>query len=115
MLVKQHRLTDKVHIATVRGEGKRQFGKYATLFIYKSGTAAPTQFAFVVSKRVSHLAVARNRTRRLLREAVYTHLQSINNDFLVLCVAKMNLSEVPLQAITADIVAALRKSGVIKK
>lgn len=58
-----------------------------------------SRFAFIVSKKISPLAVQRNRIRRLLSEAIYSGIEKIKpgNDFVFLVkklIIGKNLTEI---------------------
>ncbi len=74
MLTKKHRLPEK-SIDRVKGGGRH----YQTPFfavVYLSDQKTPSQFAFVLSRRVSKQATIRNKTKRLIAGSVR---QLINN------------------------------------
>lgn len=114
MLPKANRLHTSQEIYHTRKEGNRTFSQFFTLFSVSTPENLEPRFAFVVSSKVSKNATARNRTKRLLRQAVHELLPTIVGSTCTVCVAKADLSEVPLQAIKADITRTFKKAGLLK-
>jgi ribonuclease P protein component len=89
MLAKRYRLHHSVDVQRVRREGRRWRHPLAILFALPAernmirrdeGRAydpvPDSRFAFAASRRVG-TAVARNRAKRLLREAVHAHIEEV--------------------------------------
>jgi ribonuclease P protein component len=73
-----------------------------------------TRFAFIVSKKIDKRAVARNRTKRILRSAVEEIVEKVNGGKNVIIVAKKTL--VPNQKEeTFDFLQGIfRKTGILE-
>ncbi|HUD21120.1 MAG TPA: ribonuclease P protein component [Candidatus Saccharimonadales bacterium] len=68
MLAAEHRLQKPTDFAvTMRGARKFRAGE---LLFYYLPTPTPIKFGFIISKKVSKLAVVRNRLRRVLGEQI---------------------------------------------
>ncbi len=90
MLAKRYRLHRRSDVQRVRQQGRRFRHPLAILLVTRSPVAMnempdmiekngrlPSRFAFVASRRVGS-AVARNRAKRLLREAIHVQMNSIH-------------------------------------
>lgn len=100
MLAKRYRLHRSVDVQRVRREGRRWRHPLAILFALPAakdlicrdeGAAqehvSDSRFAFAASRRVG-TAVARNRAKRLLREAVRAHINEVEPGWDCLFVAR---------------------------
>lgn len=110
MLAKPYRLSQATAIYDVRNTGKRFINELYTCFIKPSQTS---QFAFVISKKTAPHAVNRNRTKRLLSEAIKEIMPNLQRPVQVVIVAKQDLSEVPLQTITATLEKIFQQAQAI--
>ena len=69
-----------------------------------------TRIGFVVSKRISKLAVIRNHKKRLLIEAIRPSLNELSGDWDVVISARHSILDADLQTITHDITTLLRRA-----
>jgi len=103
MLPKENRLSQSAEIEALKREGKLIKGRFfLTLFSGKE-EEIPSQFAFIVSSKVSKKATERNRLKRILREEIRLLLKNIKGGFKVLFIVRK-------EALTAE--AALLRQGV---
>ena len=68
---------------------------------------------FVVSKRVSKLAVRRNYIKRLLGEAIRPLLSKLSGDWDVVITVRNSMSDATLSSITRELEAALRRAKLL--
>ena len=68
---------------------------------------------FVVSKRVSKLAVRRNYIKRLLGEAMRPYLTKLSGDWDVVITVRNHISDVTLFSITHELETALRRAKLL--
>lgn len=99
MLPPRHRLRHRAEVLRVRQLGQPVRHPLAILLVVRAqprpvtamsgevSAAPPTRFAFTASRRVG-TAVARNRSKRLLREAVRKQLQRIEPGWDCLMIAR---------------------------
>lgn len=114
MLPKQHRLHTTKEISQVRKLGARYASDHFLVFLVVQDDAPASQFAFVVSTKVSKLAVRRNRTKRLLRESVRALLPQLTKPVSAVLVAKSDVTAVPLQAVLHEVSDIFSKANVVK-
>jgi len=72
------------------------------------------RIGFVISKRVSKHAVARNYFKRLLSEATRSVLSRISGSWDIVLSAKYQISSADLPTLTEDIAALLRRARLLK-
>jgi ribonuclease P protein component len=68
---------------------------------------------FVVSKRISRLAVERNRVKRLLSEAVRRHLSELPAGWDIVLSARNHITIADLRALEEDIVNLLHRARLL--
>ncbi|MDD3531764.1 MAG: ribonuclease P protein component [Candidatus Shapirobacteria bacterium] len=86
MLTKKHRLPKK-RIEQVKGGGRYFQTPFFTL-VYLSGRRTASQFAFVLSKRVSKKATIRNKTKRLIAGSVREIMTDLKSGFWAVFLVK---------------------------
>jgi ribonuclease P protein component len=75
---------------------------FAAFCLRVEGDPAPSRFGFTVPKAVGK-AVARNRIRRRLREAVRTQMPSLPSNWLVVFNPRRNLLEAPFDQVCREV------------
>ena len=68
---------------------------------------------FVVSKRVSKLAVTRNYIKRLLGEAMRPYLTKLSGDWDVVITVRNYMSDATLSSIARELETALRRAKLL--
>jgi ribonuclease P protein component len=75
---------------------------------------ARLRVGFVVSKRVSKLAVERNHIKRLLSEAIRPSLPRLSGDWDIVFSARNQVSTADFQALQKDIVTLLHRARLLE-
>ena len=113
MLPNQNRLKRREDFAKVYAKGDRYRGTYLNLRVIFDIDAPLTRIGIVVSKKVSKLAVTRNRFKRQLR-AIFRQLLSQLNDGLQIVVTVIAVQSKPsYQEIWDDLKNLLAKAKVL--
>lgn len=107
MLPRPERLRRMRDFALLSQRGRVVFGPYFTLRFRPSQN--PTQIGFVASAKVFKTAVARNRVKRRLREALHLTRELWPMKMDVLFIAKPEGSEVDFQILIAAVKRAFEK------
>jgi ribonuclease P protein component len=113
MLPKKNRLSGYQIPPLVRS-GKRISNQTATLIFQKTSTADdPLKCTVIVPTRLSKKAVERNRTKRLLREAIQQNFHEIQSGYECIVMAKRIFNTEKLQDIESDIRDLFNKANLI--
>jgi ribonuclease P protein component len=92
-------------------EGGRRFVR-GRVVLYVMPTEQATRAAFVSGRRVGN-AVARNRARRLMREAWRALAPGIPGGFDIVVVARTDIEGAGMRDVLADMRQSLERAGVI--
>lgn len=118
MLPKIYRLSLRDQLPKIKNEGRIYHGMSATIIVgkklYSPNPEGVSRFGFIVSNRVSKSAVARNRIRRLLREAVYERLSRVNPGLSIVIIGKQKIVGKQLKEIGIELEKLFIVAGIIK-
>lgn len=110
---RRYRLQRSADFEQLRKYGRRWKHPLVLLIVYQ--TRLPiSRFAFSASRRVGK-AVARNRAKRLLREAVRRHLTTISPGWDCLFVAQTATVEAAFAEVEEAVVQLLGRANVIEQ
>ena len=112
MLPRAHRLRRNAEIRHVRRSGHRCSHPLLLLFTQDNNRAS-ARFAITVSRRVGN-AVARNRVRRRIREAIRQHLENVPPGWDFLFVARGGAAVASYQELAEAVAELLNRAGALK-
>ncbi len=112
MLPQQHRLSKDKEIDLVKKEGVLHRSKNFGLLVLDNKDVFKA--GIIVSKKVYKKATDRNRSRRLIREALRQILPEVSNNVYVLFLVNRNLINADLNEIKKDILAVFKTAEIIK-
>jgi ribonuclease P protein component len=92
-------------------QGRRVHSDIATV-IFIPNESADSHLGIVVPVKLSKRAVHRNRTKRLISEAIRTHFAKIKSGLDIIVMAKKLLREEKLTEIEEPILELLEKAGL---
>lgn len=96
----------------------RQQGRHLTsrllILAWIPNDVGQLRIGFVVSKRISKLAVVRNYIKRLLSESMHPLLPGLSTGWDIVISARGEAAHADLQALKQDIVTLLRKARLLE-
>ncbi|MDH7486084.1 MAG: ribonuclease P protein component [Anaerolineae bacterium] len=107
---RQQRLREQARFRQVREEG-RSWAHPLLVLCALPNDLPYSRFGFTASRYVGK-AAARNRARRLLREAVRLHLQEIEAGWDMVFIARAAIAEASFQEVTAACMLMLQRAGL---
>lgn len=107
---KRHRLTKDAEFKRARSEG-RHFGHPLLVMYVVPNQLETVRVGFSTSRRIGK-AVARNRVKRLLREAMRLRIDEIIPGWDILLIARQSASRATFHEIDAAVAQLLRRAGV---
>ena len=109
MLPHRYSLAQEREFARVKKEGKTlQSESFGASFIYE-GENIPSRFGFIVSNKISKLAVERNRIKRAMKEGVRRMLEKVDFGFLAVFFAKPTATKRTGEEITNEVKEVITK------
>ncbi len=106
------RLKKQADVQRVWQEG-RAFAHPLVILRVRANGLAQSRAAFVAGKKLGN-AVARNRAKRRLRQALYPHFQRLPPGFDLVLIARGNANDVPFTALTAAVQHVLTRAQLLK-
>ncbi|RLC31643.1 ribonuclease P protein component [Candidatus Woesebacteria bacterium] len=114
MLAKKHRLTGRSILEEVKKEGSLYQADSFGILVSKRTKDKPTRFAFIVSTKISKIAVERNKAKRRLREAVRQYIDKVDKGYDVVFLTKKMTLERSSKDIAKEVGKVFKESGLIK-
>jgi ribonuclease P protein component len=108
---KRHRLRHRRDIAQVRETGQSRRHPLAVL-LFRANEQAVSRFAFSASQHVGK-AVARNRAKRLLREAVRLHLAEIQAGWDCMFIARRQTATASLTDVEVAVLRLFERAQLL--
>lgn len=112
-LSRRQRLTKSSEIQEAYARGRHWFGRHLVLWL-RSGEGAALRLGVVTSRKVGN-AVARNRARRLMREAFRRNRHRFHGDFDVVLVARSSIVNAPWDDIVEDLLSLAERAGLAER
>jgi ribonuclease P protein component len=106
------RLRKSSEFQRVRQQG-RSIASRLLILAWVPNEVGKLRVGFVVSKRISKLAVERNRVKRLLSEAIRHHLSELPSGWDIVLSARNNITVADLRALEEDIVNLLQRARLL--
>ncbi len=110
MLAKENRLKKEKEIKRVLREGKSYKSRSLLLKVLKKETTDEPRFGFIVSKKVSSKASARNKVKRRLREAVRPFLPDLKQGLDAVIIAFPEAGERSFEEIKQEVSNLLERA-----
>jgi len=110
-LPRQVRLRQRADFQRIREQG-RSWADRRLVLVALPNDLAYSRFGFVVSKRVGK-AVARNRARRLMREAVRLHRPRVRPGWDLVWIARVGMAEAKFAQVMQSVEALLKQAGLL--
>lgn len=113
MLPKENRLKKEKEFEAVFKGGRTIKGKYVFLRYLINGTDK-TRIGFVVSKKISKLAVVRNKVKRRMRDIVRLKRNELKEGLSIVVVSLPSITKMTYKEIKEDLENLLNKGEIIK-
>lgn len=113
MLPKKHRLSKHAEVTKTTARGRSFF---SPSFILKSLTLPNSelaQFTVIVSSKAVKTAVARNRLKRVIRQAIHPYIKQIKPGQYVIII-KQSATTITSKDLATEVIEALTKSKLLK-
>ena len=116
MLPRKNRLPLKSEFADLKKHSFLASGIFFSLLIDRRiETGKPPQLAFIVSNKIDHRAVIRNKMKRWLSESVYPQLMDIKKGSRIVILAKRKIVEADFRQIQEEMKFVLDKAKLLKE
>ena len=109
MLAKENRLKEDRDFEESRLEGKMFQSQNFGASVLNRKNDSPSRFGFVISTKISRLAVSRNRIKRALIEAIRMNLKNIPRGYDFVFLVKKSLADKRVDEIMKEVEAFLNK------
>lgn len=113
MLKKQNRLKKRKEFGYIYKHGSYSACKILSV-IYCPAYSKPAKIGFSVSAKIGN-AVTRNKVKRQLRSIVSTLVESINNKYNYIFVARIGIENCDYMQIQNSVLYCLNKAGLINE
>lgn len=113
---KKYRLRNRSDFQKVYRFGKSMANRQFAVYYWKrdDGEPGPFRLGISVSKKIGN-AVVRNRLRRLIKEIVRLHSDSIKQNYDFIIIVRKGALDLDFHGLKKSIAHVLRKSGLLQK
>lgn len=108
MLASKYRLKKKINFARIEIDGVMHQSKSFGMGIYNRKDKDVSRFGFIISTRISKLAVVRNKIKRIMSEVIRKNIKNIKNGYDVVFLIKpsaVKIEKEELEKETYEVVA----------
>lgn len=102
MLSSKNRLKKKINFARIEIDGAMHQSKSFGMGIYDRKDDDPSRFGFIISTKISKLAVVRNKIKRIMSEVIRKNLEKIKNGHDVLFLIKTSIVKIEKEALEKE-------------
>ena len=102
MLSSKYRLKKKVNFARIEIDGAMHQSKSFGMGVYNRKDGDPSQFGFVISTKISKLAVVRNKIKRIMSDVIRKNLEKIKNGHDVLFLIKPSIVKIEKETLERE-------------
>lgn len=103
MLASIYRLKGKKNFDKIKEQGKLYQQDSFGVCVLEKDKAEVSRFGFIISKKISKLAVNRNRVKRAMHEAIRQNLGKIRKGYDVLFLTKKNIADRSTEEIMSEV------------
>lgn len=114
MLSTKNRLSDKSRFDRAKKKGRIFQNNNFGMFVFHREDDGLSEFGFVVSKKISNLAVERNRIKRTMNDAVRYNLTEVKNGFDVVFLMKKRSLHERAGELVREVREALKVAKLLK-
>lgn len=115
MLQKKNLLNIRTYFTEIRGNGKKISTPYFSIYFKLQSDQTEPQFNTIISKKVTKLAVKRNRIRRLLNIALRDLLSDINPQIQALIFVYKDFSLLKMPEVKQILIKSFSEAKLISK
>lgn len=114
MLARPYRITKEEEFEKVKKEGKTYSHPFFSFIVYERGDKKPSRFGFIVSKKISNIAVIRNKIKRALREAARHNIAVVKPGYDIVVLTKSAIARKYTSEIMQEVDSFLVKIKLLK-
>ena len=114
MLPKVFRLKKKAEFQKVYKEGKSITTPVLVLSYFKKQQKGRPRIGFAVARKIG-TAVSRNKIKRLMREAVRPHINTIDSNYDIIFIARVKIKGISVRDVERNMLALLKRARLINR
>lgn len=110
MLASKYRLKKKINFARIEIDGVMHQSKSFGMGIYNRKDKDVSRFGFIISTRISKLAVIRNKIKRIMSEVIRKNIKNIKNGYDVVFLIKPSAVKIEKEELEKETYEAVAKN-----